>query len=154
MLETATGLKVSFKTVDQAFTRLKITHKKNVCRQRAQRDVADGVLNDLAPYLQQPERLVFLDGSGFNPAMTRGSARAPSTERATCPVVRTDGKNHTLDLCAEPGGAAGPAGHRGCSERCILRVVRAKSAGSNPVPRTGGDGQPVLTPLGIHPDTH
>ena len=28
MLETATGLKVSFKTVDRAFTRLKITHKK------------------------------------------------------------------------------------------------------------------------------
>ena len=29
MLEAATGLKVSFKTVDRAFTRLKITHKKN-----------------------------------------------------------------------------------------------------------------------------
>ena len=28
MLETTTGLKVSFKTVDRAFTRLKITHKK------------------------------------------------------------------------------------------------------------------------------
>ena len=43
MLETATGLKVSFKTVDRAFTRLKITHKKNAGRQRTQRDVADGV---------------------------------------------------------------------------------------------------------------
>ena len=43
MLETATGLKVSFKTVDRAFTRLKITHKKNAGRQRAQRDAADGV---------------------------------------------------------------------------------------------------------------
>ena len=43
MLETATGPKVSFKTVNRAFTRLKITHKKNAGRQRAQRDVADGV---------------------------------------------------------------------------------------------------------------
>lgn len=34
MLEAATGLKVSFKTVDRAFTRLKITHKKNAGRQR------------------------------------------------------------------------------------------------------------------------
>ncbi len=36
MLEAATGLKVSFKTVDRAFGRLKITHKKNAGRQRAQ----------------------------------------------------------------------------------------------------------------------
>ena len=36
MLEEATGLKVSFKTVDRAFTRLKITHKKNAGRQGAQ----------------------------------------------------------------------------------------------------------------------
>lgn len=36
MLEAATGLKVSFKTVDRAFGRLKITHKKNTGRQRAQ----------------------------------------------------------------------------------------------------------------------
>ena len=35
MLEAATGLKVSFKTVDRAFTRLKITHKKNAGSQRA-----------------------------------------------------------------------------------------------------------------------
>ena len=56
-------------------------------------------LNDLAPYLQQPERLVFLDESGFNTAMTRGYARAPSTERATCSVVRAYSKNHTL-ICA------------------------------------------------------
>ena len=56
-------------------------------------------LNDLAPYLQQPERLVFLDESGFNTAMTCGYARAPSTERATCSVVRSYSKNHTL-ICA------------------------------------------------------
>ena len=36
MLEAATGLKVSFKTVDRAFTRLKITHKKNAGRSRAE----------------------------------------------------------------------------------------------------------------------
>jgi transposase len=36
MLETATGLNVSFKTVDRAFTRMNITHKKNAGRQRAQ----------------------------------------------------------------------------------------------------------------------
>ena len=62
-------------------------------------------LNDLAPYLQQPERLVFLDESGFNTRVTRGYARAPSTERATCPVVRAYGKNHTL-ICAQ--SLAGP----------------------------------------------
>ena len=36
MLEAATGLKVSYKSVDRAFTRLKITHKKNVGRTRTQ----------------------------------------------------------------------------------------------------------------------
>ena len=35
MLEAATGLKVSLWTVDRAFKRLKITHKKNAGRQRA-----------------------------------------------------------------------------------------------------------------------
>ena len=34
MLEAATGLKVSFKTVDRVFRRHKITHKKNAGRQR------------------------------------------------------------------------------------------------------------------------
>lgn len=36
MLEEATGLRVSFKTVDRVFRRHKITHKKNVGRQRTQ----------------------------------------------------------------------------------------------------------------------
>lgn len=36
MLESATGLKVSFKSVDRAFARLNITHKKNAGRTRAQ----------------------------------------------------------------------------------------------------------------------
>ena len=36
LLEAATGLKISFKTVDWVFGRHKITHKKNASRQRAQ----------------------------------------------------------------------------------------------------------------------
>lgn len=36
MLEEATGLKVSFKTVDRVFRRYKITHKKNAGRQRTE----------------------------------------------------------------------------------------------------------------------
>ena len=43
MLEAATGLNVSFKTVDRAFARLKITHKKNAGRQRAERGTPHGV---------------------------------------------------------------------------------------------------------------
>ena len=42
---------------------------------------------------------MFLDESEFNTAVTRDYARAPSTERVTCPVVRACGKNHTL-ICA------------------------------------------------------
>ena len=43
MLEAATGLKVSFKTVDRAFARLNITHKKNAGRQSAERGTPNGV---------------------------------------------------------------------------------------------------------------
>ena len=42
---------------------------------------------------------MFLHESGFNTAMTRGYARAPSTERAVGQVTRRYGKNHTL-ICA------------------------------------------------------
>lgn len=42
---------------------------------------------------------MFLDESGFNTAMTRGYARAPSAERAVGQVARNHGKNHTL-ICA------------------------------------------------------
>ena len=66
MLETATGLKVSFKTVDQAFTRLKSPIKKMLVARERSKTLRTVLLNDLAPYLQQPERLVFLDESGFN----------------------------------------------------------------------------------------
>ena len=56
-------------------------------------------MSDLAPYLADPERLVFLDESGFNTAMTRGYARAPSDRRAAKVVPRNYGKNYTL-ICA------------------------------------------------------
>ena len=42
---------------------------------------------------------MFLDESGFNTAMTRGYARAPSTERAIGQITRNYGENHTL-ICA------------------------------------------------------
>lgn len=59
----------------------------------------------LAPLLQTPQRLIFLDESGFNTAMTRGYARAPSHERALGRVPRNWGKNHTL-ICTL--GLTGP----------------------------------------------
>ena len=62
-------------------------------------------LNDLQPYLNHPERLMFVDESGFNTSMTRGYARAPSTQRAIGIVPRNHGKNYTL-ICAL--GLAGP----------------------------------------------
>ena len=49
-------------------------------------------LNELSPCLQAPTQLVFLDESGFNTAVTRLYARAPSQEtefiakKFTCPV--------------------------------------------------------------------
>lgn len=50
------------------------------------------------PLLQHPEQLVFFDESGFNTAMTRGYARAPSHLRAVGRVARNHGLNYTL-LC-------------------------------------------------------
>lgn len=57
------------------------------------------------PFLNDPARLVFLDESGFNTAMTRSYARAPSDQRAMGTVPRQHGKNHTL-ICAL--NSAGP----------------------------------------------
>lgn len=65
-------------------------------------------LNDLAPYLQQPERLVFLDESGFNMAMTRGYARAPSHLRAVGQVARNHGLNYTLICAVSLAGPSAP----------------------------------------------
>ena len=56
-------------------------------------------LNDLEPYLARPERLVFLDESGFQTNMTRGYARAPRHLRAVCAVPRNYGHNQSL-ICA------------------------------------------------------
>lgn len=72
--------------------------KTLVARERSE-ERRTAFLNDLAPYLQQPERLVFLDESGFNTAMTRGYARAPSHLRAVGKVARNHGLNYTL-ICA------------------------------------------------------
>ena len=43
LLEEATGLKISFKTVDRVFRRHKIKHKKKSHRQRAQRGIAEAI---------------------------------------------------------------------------------------------------------------
>ena len=56
-------------------------------------------LNDLEPYLARPERLVFLDESGFQTNMTRGYARAPRHLRAVSTVPRNYGLNQSL-ICA------------------------------------------------------
>jgi len=60
---------------------------------------------NLAPLLQTPEQLIFLDESGFHIAMTRGYARAPRGQRAACRVPRNWGQNHTL-ICTL--GLTGP----------------------------------------------
>ncbi|WP_407541663.1 IS630 family transposase (plasmid) [Deinococcus radiomollis] len=96
LLEAATGLKVSLWTVDRAFRRLKITHKKTLVARERREERRAAFLNDLAPYLQTPSQMVFLDESGFNTAMTRGYARAPSHLRAVGQVARNHGLNQTL----------------------------------------------------------
>jgi len=53
-------------------------------------------LNELAPYLQAPTQLVFLDESGFHTSMTRGYARTPSHLRAVGQVARNHGLHQTL----------------------------------------------------------
>ncbi|WP_139806467.1 IS630 family transposase [Deinococcus hopiensis] len=99
MLEEATGLKVSFKTVDRVFRKHHITRKKTLVAFERSEERRQQFLNDLAPYLTHPEQLVFLDESGFHTAMTRGYARAHRTERAHGYVPRNHGRNQTL-ICA------------------------------------------------------
>jgi DDE superfamily endonuclease len=72
--------------------------KTLVARERSEERRA-AFLNDLAPYLNEPQRLVFVDESGFNTAMTRSYARAPSHLRAVDGVPRNHGRNDTL-VCA------------------------------------------------------
>ena len=69
-----------------------------VARERSE-ERRTAFLNELGPYLQQPQQLVFLDESGFNTSMTRGYARAPSHVRALGRVARNHGLNYTL-ICA------------------------------------------------------
>ncbi|MFC6659305.1 IS630 family transposase [Deinococcus multiflagellatus] len=108
MLEEATGLRISFKSVDRVFARHGITHKKTVVASERTEELRLQFLNDLAPHLHQPERLVFLDESGFHTAMTRGYARAPSHRRAMGVVPRNHGKNHTLICTLTLAGPVAP----------------------------------------------
>nr|WP_240740959.1 IS630 family transposase [Deinococcus sp. Arct2-2] len=65
-------------------------------------------MNDLKPYLQAPARLVFVDESGFNTAMTRPYGRAHRTQRAHCAVPRNWGRNHTLICAVQAAGPCAP----------------------------------------------
>ena len=69
-----------------------------VARERRE-ELRSQFLNDLKPYLEEPQRLVFLDESGFHIAMTRGYGRTPSHQRAVDQVPRNHGRNQTL-ICA------------------------------------------------------
>ncbi len=97
------------------------TKKTLVARERSE-ERRSAFLNDLAPYLQQPERLVFLDESGFNTAMTRGYARAPSHLRALGQVARNHGLNYTL-ICAV--SLAGPLAPLVIERAGVLKRVRS-----------------------------
>ena len=102
MLEEATGLNISSRS---SIKKTLVARERNEERHAA-------FLNALKPYLQQPERLVFLDESGFNTSMTREYARAPSdlldqgsaddpawSLRAVGRVARNHGLTYTL-ICA------------------------------------------------------
>ena len=65
-------------------------------------------LNDLAPFLEVPSQLVFLDESGFNTAMTRLYSRAPSHLRAVGQVARNHGLNQTLICGLRLAGPVAP----------------------------------------------
>jgi hypothetical protein len=83
-LEATAGLKISCRTVDRVFQRHGITYKKmRVASERRQQ-----VLTDRSPDLRTPARLIFLDESGFNTAMTRPHGRAQRTRRVSCAVPR------------------------------------------------------------------
>ncbi|WP_268244410.1 IS630 family transposase [Deinococcus ruber] len=56
-------------------------------------------LNDLQTLLNDPTRLVFVDESSFNTAMSRRFARSPKGERVTTFLPRNQGKNQSL-ICA------------------------------------------------------
>ena len=73
--------------------------KKTLVALERREDQRTAFLNDLEPYLTRPERLVFLDESGFQTNMTRGSARAPRHLRAVCASPRNHGQNQSL-ICA------------------------------------------------------
>ena len=96
LLEAATGLKISFKTVDRVFRRHKIKHKKSLIASERSEESRTRFLNEFAPLLTVMEQVIFLDESGFNTSMTRSYARAHSTLRAIGTVPRNHGINYTL----------------------------------------------------------
>ena len=65
-------------------------------------------LNDLAPLLATPARLIFLDECGFNTSLTRLYGRAPSNQRAVGRVPRNWGKNQTLICALQCSGPLAP----------------------------------------------
>jgi len=137
MLEVATGLKVSSKTVDRAFARLQITSKKIlVARERCvERRLA--FLNELAPYLQAATQLIFLDESGFHTAMARLYARAPSHLRAVSQVARNHGLNQTLScglrLAGPVTGLVIPGAVNGDTFEWYVRAHRCPALGPGQV---------------------
>lgn len=74
------------------------TKKTRVASERSE-ERRGQFLNDLTPYFQTPARLVFLDESGFNTAMTRPYGRAHRARWVRCAVPRNWGRNQTL-VCA------------------------------------------------------
>lgn len=73
--------------------------KKTLVASERNEELRTQFLNDLAPMLYTPARLVFLDECGFNTSLTRLYGRAPSNRRAVGRVPRNWGKNQTL-ICA------------------------------------------------------
>ncbi len=73
--------------------------KKGLVASERDEELRTQFLNDLAPLLCTPARLVFLDECGFNTSLTRLYGRAPSHQRALGRVPRNWGKNQSL-MCA------------------------------------------------------
>ena len=69
-----------------------------VARERCEERRA-AFLTAIQPYLGEPERLIYVDESGFHTAMSRSYARARSHERAVGVLPRNHGRVHTL-ICA------------------------------------------------------
>jgi len=131
LLEAAPGLKVSYKTVDRVFRRHKITHKKTLVARERCEELRTQFLNDLTPYLKQPERLVFVDESGFHVAMTRGMAVRPAMSGPLTGYREIMGEIKSLErqprLCDCWLGPSGEAQTRSVPYSAAWRVARPLS---------------------------